>query len=209
MIATEIWRELSWIKVELVNWKYSLDLAAHILRVVTPTTWRENMKNYWYEIENVSQYEKENPDNIKYNFWKVNTYIPSEYSSPVERSESWTTLCSKTARLNLSRLWVEWDINRWTSAKESFGMYNWDISQFPPIEDTWAVVADFYLDASAKNAEYGHRVAAFKDGGQWYILDPYYNIVKWVDNRKPISAEIYISVMSAKWRNMWWAHYFA
>jgi len=208
LLATEVSRELSWMKFELVDWKYSLNIASNILRAVTPTTRKENMKDYWYDLESINKYYKENPDTIKYDFWKVNNYIPSEYSSPVERSSSWTTLCSKTARLNLSRLGVEWDINRWNSAKESFNMYNWDISNFPPSEESWAVVADFYLDASTKNAEYGHRVAAFKDWNNWYVLDPYYDIVKGVDNRLPVLAETYISTMSAKWRKMWWAHYF-
>lgn len=208
-LSTEVSRELSGHKVDLVNWIYDLNLASAILRELTPTTWKENLKDYWYDIDLINQYEKDHPENIRYDIWKVNNYIPAEYSAPVEKSDSWTTLCSRTARLNLSRLWVEWNINRGSSARESFNMYGWDISSFPPNWDTDALVADFYLDASSKNAEYWHRVAAFKDKWSWYILDPYYDIVKWVDNRLPVPAETYISVMESKGRKMWWAHYFS
>ncbi len=50
------------------------------------------------------------------------------------------------------------------------------IQPFPPANNTDASVADFYLDASSANAQYGHRVAAFQREGQWYVLDPYYSI---------------------------------
>jgi len=38
------------------------------------------------------------------------------------------------------------------------------IQAFPPANNTNATVADFYLDATSTNAQYGHRVAAFQRG---------------------------------------------
>lgn len=129
-------------------------------------------------------------------------------SEPAERSSTWVTLCSKTARLNLEKMGVENPL-RWSSARESYNMYGrqWD-TWFPQ----WSSdkrVADVYIDASPRNAQYGHRVAAFQDNGQWYILDPYYRI-PWheSDRQAPIPAESYLNHMcGTKGRKFWGAQY--
>jgi len=130
-------------------------------------------------------------------------------SNPVERSSKGTTLCSKTARLNLIDLWVN-SPNRWGSAKSSFQQYNRDeISWFPP-SDTTAVVADLYLDASPWNRQYWHRAACFKQDWEWFVLDPYYKI-PWYENSRtsPIPADAYLNHMQNRLgRNIWWAAYF-
>lgn len=143
------------------------------------------------------------------NIWEIPDWFVSRSA---ETSSSWTTLCSKTARLNLSRLWVQ-NVHQGSSAKDSFRMYPSDVIQpFPPTNSTDAKVADFYLDASSGNAEYGHRVSAFEQWGKWYVLDPYYNVmwVTWSARNNPIPAERYIEYMKAKSppREFWWAAYF-
>jgi len=129
-------------------------------------------------------------------------------SEPAEKSASWVTLCSKTARLNLSKMWVEKPFQG-ASARASYQMYGkgWDTG-FPQWAE-WKKVADVYLDASPKNAKYGHRVAAFEDGGSWFILDPYYKIPGHESDRQgPIPAESYLNHMcGTKWRKFWWAQY--
>ena len=122
------------------------------------------------------------------------------------------TLCSKTARLNLARLGLT-SINQGSSAKASFEQYPSNrIGDFPPRGENDAKVADLYLDASSKNAHYGHRAAAFNEGGQWYVLDPYYgdNILGASSRNNPIPAEQYISYMRDKqWRRIWGAAFFS
>jgi len=138
--------------------------------------------------------------------------IPDNFvSSKAERNPSTqVTLCSKTARINLSRLWVQ-NVHQWSSAKKSFDKYPWDMIQaFPPKNSTDAKVADFYLDASLKNKQYGHRAACFKIDGKWFVLDPYYKIPWYTNDRTgPIPAETYIDHMQNKLgRRIWWAAYF-
>jgi hypothetical protein len=122
-----------------------------------------------------------------------------------------TPQCSMVARQNLEAFWLT-SINRWASAKASFEMYPSNkITSFPPAAWSDAKVADFYLDASEKNAEYGHRVAAYESGGQWYVLDAYYQTPGYSDTRAPIKAEDYIAMMESKTpaRKFWWAAYFS
>lgn len=134
-------------------------------------------------------------------------------SSPAETNpETGVTLCSKTARINLANLWVQ-SPNSWSSAKASFEIYPSErISVFPPVGNSEAKVADFYLDASSTNAQFGHRVAAFQQNGQWFVLDPYYPVPWYESNRRwPIRAEDYVSYMRTKSppRELWWAAYFS
>ncbi len=202
MISTEL------AKISGSN-KSDLESTSKVLRRLTPTTWQESLKDLWFKEEEVKQYVAKNPDNSKFSFWEIDSYTPAEYSFPAERSDSWTTLCSRTARKNLANLWVKWDINQWSSAKASFDIYGWDVLAFPPKWETDSKVADLYLDASPKNKDYGHRVAAFKEWNQWFVLDPYYKIWNW-DTRLPIPAEQYVNTMQTQhWRKFWWAHYFA
>ena len=94
------------------------------------------------------------------------------------------TQCSRTARFNLNRLGVN-NIRQGSSALASFELYPSDkISEFPPKGPSTAKVADFYLDASAKNAKFGHRVAAFQQNGDWFVLDPYYPVPGYESNRR-------------------------
>jgi hypothetical protein len=89
---------------------------------------------------------------------------------------------------------------------------SWDTS-FP----TWSSgdqFADVYLDASPKNAQYGHRAAAFKDWDAWFILDPYYTIPvpgksgETYNKQIGVPAEDYLNHMcETKWRKFWWAQF--
>jgi len=134
-------------------------------------------------------------------------YTGNMRSYPAERSASWTTLCSKTARLNLQRCWVS-DPHRWSSARASFNMYGGQADTAFPTSNRDARVADVFIDASPANAQYGHRVCAFKQWENWMIMDPYYNIPGHGRGVNPIPAETYLNHMcGTKWRRFWWAHY--
>ena len=125
----------------------------------------------------------------------------SWYSSWIERSSTWTTLCSKTARLNLSRLWIK-NPAHWSSAKKSFESLSWKESLAVVLWNSKYTVADIYLDASENNKEYWHRAVARKEWDKWYIYDPYYNI-SW---RDWVEANTYIKHMEeVKWRRFWQA----
>ncbi len=142
------------------------------------------------------------------NLWEIPSGIQS---SPAERSPSETPLCSKTARLNLGMLWLT-EVHQGSSARDSFQMYPSErISPFPPAWNSTSKVADFYLDASLENAQYGHRVAAFKQGNEWFVLDPYYSIPGYENNRNgPIRAQDYLNHMQGTLgRRLWGAAYFS
>ena len=133
----------------------------------------------------------------------------SRRSEPAERSASGTTLCSRTAFKNLTKLWAS-NPPRGASARESFQMYGKDgDTGFPKsAEAQGATIADLYVDASPKNAKYGHRVAAFKEGNQWFVLDPYYSIPWYSDRQGAIPAEVYLNHMcGSKGRKFWGAQY--
>jgi len=125
----------------------------------------------------------------------INDFTPAEFSVSAETSESGTTLCSRTARLNLMRMWV---VNppAWWSAKASFDAYEKWAMPFPPEWSNWAKIADLYLDATPKNKQYGHRVAAFEKDWKWFVLDPYYKLPVVWRTRQPIPAETYVNIMT-------------
>ncbi len=133
--------------------------------------------------------------------WTRSVPTPSGYTTPQ---------CSMVARQNLQEFWLS-SVNRWASAKASFEMYPSErITAFPPAPWSDAKVADFYMDASERYAQYGHRVAAYESGWQWYVLDPYYSTPWYSDTRAPIKAEDYMAMMESKDppRRFWWAAYF-
>lgn len=199
-ISTEVtkvpWYEKTW-----------LEATANVLRYLTPTTWKQSLVELWYDNTSIESYYEANKDDSKFDSWKLENFTPAEYSYPAERSESGTTLCSRTARKNLERLWVD-SPSTWWSAREAYTNLWSPKDAFPPSESD-AKVADFYLDASAKNKQYGHRVAAFKwESWQWFVLDPYYSIWN-TRSRMPIPAETYVSEMRSKWHATWWAKYYS
>lgn len=131
--------------------------------------------------------------------WEINLWWV--LSSPAERSESGTTLCSKTARLNLTNIWIS--APQWSSAKASFDMY--DSSRITKTFDNNAKVADIFLDASPKNREHWHRAVAINNWWSWYVLDPYLPIWWNPPTRQPIPLETYMNHIQSRWREFWWA----
>jgi hypothetical protein len=206
-LATDIHRSLSW----STKWtgKYTLETATKIFRYTNPTTWKEWLEKYGFKKEEIAEYDAKNPDTRSYKLGDMEDFIPAEYSLPAEKSESGTTLCSRTAFMNLERMGVK-NPPRWWSARQSFDAYGKPAAEFPPRWNSEAQVADLYLDASQKNKQYWHRVAAFKKGENWYVLDPYYPLPGWIGRtRQPIPAETYISAMTHHYgKNIWWAHYY-
>jgi hypothetical protein len=197
-IATEI-TKISWYG------KTWLEEVAKVLRRVTPTTWEWSLKELWFDKEAIETYSKSKKDDSMYDMQNLRDFPPWEYSYPIERSASWTTLCSKTARLNLEKLWIK-NPSTWSSAREAYDNLWSPKDPFPPAK-TDAKVADVYLDArSEKNKDYGHRVAAFQKEGQWYVLDPYYSMF-W-NTREPIPAQKYIDTISDK-QKVWWVKYYS
>ncbi len=107
--------------------------------------------------------------------WKINS-LPKQYSS------SGTTLCSQTARLNLNRLWINVPsgdadsvFGQYRGGGGGGGMLKFDSGGFNP--PAGATVADIMLDTPQLpkyKRDYGHRFAAYKEGGKWYAIDPYY-----------------------------------
>jgi len=106
---------------------------------------------------------------------KINS-LPKQYSS------NGTTLCSQTARLNLNRLGLSVPsgdadsvFGRYRGGGGGSGMLKFDSGGFNP--PAGATVADIMLDTPKLpnyGRDYGHRFAAYKQGGKWYALDPYY-----------------------------------
>lgn len=198
-ISTEVtkipWYDKTW-----------LESTANSLRYLTPTTWKQSLGELWYDKASIDSYHESNKDDSKYDSSKLENFTPAEYSYPAERSESGTTLCSRTARLNLSKLGVD-SPSTWWSARAAYENLNSPKDIFPPTNSD-AKVADVYLDArSDKNRQYGHRVAAFKwENWQWFVLDPYYSMF-W-NTREPIPAEHYVRTVWDK-QKVWWAHYYS
>jgi hypothetical protein len=205
-LATDIHRSLSW--SPKISWKYPLETATRIFRYTNPTTWKEWLEKYGFKKEEIEEYDTKNPDKKMYNLGGMEDFVPAEYSLPAEKSESGTTLCSRTAFMNLERMGVKNAPRGW-SAKQSFDLYGKSAMEFPPRWNGDAQVADLYLDATPKNKQYGHRVAAFKKWENWYVLDPYYAL-PWIGRtRQPIPAETYVSAMRNHYgKNIWWAHYY-
>lgn len=106
---------------------------------------------------------------------KINS-LPKQYSS------RGTTLCSQTARLNLNRLGLSVPsgdadsvFGQYRGGGSGRGMLKFDSGGFNP--PAGATVADIMLDTPklpSYGRDYGHRFAAYKQGGRWYALDPYY-----------------------------------
>lgn len=106
---------------------------------------------------------------------KINS-LPKQYSS------RGTTLCSQTARLNLNRLGLSVPsgdadsvFGQYRGGGGGGGMLKFDSGGFDP--PAGATVADIMLDTPKLpwySRDYGHRFAAYKDGGKWYAIDPYY-----------------------------------
>jgi len=210
IIAADIGRALSAMPR---GWdRYPIETASKIAQKATPTTWQETLEKYGYKKEEITLYRERNPEKIQqYNLAWLNDFTPAEYSYPVERSESGTTLCSKTAWLNLQKLWVTGH-PRLGSANKSMEAYGSNISTtYPPSGWQDALVWDFYLGwkwGSENFQKYGHRVAGFQKDGQWYILDPYYKI-NWVNTRQPIAIEDYSANIARQWKNFKWVKYFS
>lgn len=205
-LATDIGRSLSGIK--RITGNYDIGTSIKILRKVNPTTWKDGLEKYGFKKEEIDDYDKKNPDTTRYNLDGINDFTPAEYSAEVEYSESGTTLCSRTARNNLTKMWIE-NPPTGGSARAAFDSYGKSAMPFPPEWANGAKVADLYLDATPKNAQYGHRVAAFEKNGKWFILDPYYKLPDIGTTRQPIPAETYISIMTNQFhKKIWWAHYY-
>ncbi|NVP17658.1 hypothetical protein HUU51_02980 [Candidatus Gracilibacteria bacterium] len=186
--------------------KTGLEATANSLRYLTPTTWKQSLGELGYDKASIDSYHESNKEDSKYYSSKLENFTPAEYSYPAERSESGTTLCSRTARLNLSKLGVD-SPSTGGSARAAYENLNSPKDIFPPTNSD-AKVADVYLDArSDKNRQYGHRVAAFKgENGQWFVLDPYYSMFG--NTREPIPAEHYVRTVGDK-QKVWGAHYYS
>lgn len=120
-------------------------------------------------------------------------------SAPTYKNpKTWVTLCSRTARENLQKLWIKFPV-QWATARDSFRLYWKQAEKFPPKYSSKSV-ADLYLDASSANKEYWHRAIWVKINGEWFVLDPYYT-----KTRNPVPANEYLTTM--KWRynrKIWW-----
>ncbi|MCH2188351.1 hypothetical protein MK079_00800 [Candidatus Gracilibacteria bacterium] len=122
-----------------------------------------------------------------------------------ERSRNGTTLCSRTARLNLQEKLGIQDAAHGSSAKESFGAIKGKENFSENLQDLFSRtdinVIDLYCDASPKNREYGHRAVAVREGGNWKIYDPYYKVANGING---VDAQEYITHMQQqKGRTFW------
>ncbi|MDQ1343893.1 MAG: hypothetical protein QG650_613 [Patescibacteria group bacterium] len=105
-------------------------------------------------------------------------------SGPAERSQTGSTLCSKTARENAERIFgVSLRRGDAIDVQNSYGptglRQSSDPSRSPteisaglPPSDPKANFADVF---TGSKSEYGHRCVAFKKNDAWYVLDPYVN----------------------------------
>ncbi len=137
---------------------------------------------------------------------QLNNSLPYELSSPIEISESGTTLCSKTARLNLEKLGIQ--APRWASAFDSMRLYpEARLATLGHIPTDANAIDIFSSALNPKNSSYWHRAVAFKTSWNWFVLDPYTRTPwrEWWSReqlRKPIPLDDY----SAK-RNIHWVVY--
>lgn len=203
---------LNWVKKvrldELIHWWQKLSITKKNWNKINIVWWKSNKWEQTYLIEwtnkrvTINDWDKIQPYDKKINdinndfFEKTDWFKPPIVSAPTYKNERWITLCSKTARENLTNLWCK-DIKQWSSAKKSFEQYWKKAETFPP-KNNWAKIFDLYMDASPKNREYWHRAIWVKIDGEWKVLDPYYN---WT--RNPVSAESYLAKMRWKWRKIW------
>lgn len=110
------------------------------------------------------------------------------------------TYCSRTARKNLYRLWINRKlIPVWESAIASMHLY-WDkknyVNDLNDIPKS-ANVLDLFIDTRSK---YEHRAAAYSSWWNWFVLDPY---IKSKSNMKnptlPIPFAEYINFKKLIW----------
>jgi len=210
--STEILRAMSQNKEATQSGKYSIETSAEIFKRLTPASWEKSMWDSGFSSDDINEYKQ----NVKYhevNFAKEYwNNLPWEFvSHPAEKSVHWTTLCSKTARLNLYRLWVPYTaVAKWTSALKAFNSLWGSIqkSNFTNLEWQDWDIADIYCEASSeKNKEYGHRLAGQKIDGKWFVLDPYLPILGYKTTQL-IPLEAYTSYQHNRGRKMWWAKIF-
>lgn len=185
----------------------SFHVLAEILKKVVPTSWKETLQAYGYSEAEITKHDKKHPDTVLYNMNPLNRFLPAEYSSPAERSEKGTTLCSRTAQKNLARMGVK-NPPGGGSARIAFHSYGKAPAKLPPEGGQDARIADIFLDATPKNAEHGHRAAAFKKNNQWYVLDPYYEMPGMGHTRRPIPLATYVNKFKQLGRKIWGAHYY-
>lgn len=144
--------------------------------------------------EGASRYKDELRTALK----QLNNSLPYELSSPIEISDSWTTLCSKTARLNLEKLWIE--VHQWASAFDSMRMYDeQELSSIQHIPADANVIDIFSAALNPNNHSYWHRSAAYKMNWEWFVLDPYTRFpsrVWWTheQRRKPIPLAEFMQI---------------
>jgi hypothetical protein len=127
-------------------------------------------------------------------------------SFPAERSDKWTTLCSRTAYKNLTQtFWISLDPNKskWdaNTIRDNYKA-TWELNtNFP--STNWNVAELFCK--SLKFPQYWHRAVAFKDNWIWYVLDPYLKVTGWKTTRDPIPWNTYRSFLDRVGRTFYWA----
>lgn len=102
--------------------------------------------------------------------------IPWVWSASMEFSDSWTTMCSRTAVINASQFWLS--LPKW-DARAVENSYWASVSRFW-VDTPWEV-ADVFSNSS-RYPQYGHRAIAKRFGNEWYVFDPYLRID--LDKRK-------------------------
>lgn len=213
--ATQISRVLDGEKWADTQWdKYDIQLAAKIMSELNPSDFTQQLKEYWYTQEDIENawvhqtLEDYSTKMLPFSREQLASVPGAITSNKAERDSSGTTLCSKTARLNLQKLWL-YNVPHWSSAKQSFDQYeSQDIippKDLPPLKDSSIAVLDLYLDASPKNRLYWHRVACVKLGWSWAVLDPYYPIPNIWRTTRPIPFEKYMDFMNQRGQRLWWA----
>lgn len=150
--------------------------------------------NNWAQI---LQFDESNMYNINQNE-KTEGFKWPILSERATKSARWVTECSKTARLNLEKLWCPSPIKRW-NAKDAFNQYSQTPDKIFPPKDESAKLMDLYFDASPKFRQYWHRAVWVKISWEWHVLDPYYT-----KTRNPVPANQYMSLMNSLGRWFWW-----
>lgn len=167
----------------------------------------------WYEViaESISWNYEAVGEIVNGIFRKFISFF-SVKSSPIERSQRWTTLCSKTAQINAKKFWIilpSWNAKEWVHApiqdkthfvntinKVQNGNKCIEIEKCAPDS---ANFADISVESDTPNwKKYGHRAVAFKtDNWMWFILDPYYkSFSKGTTTKEPMQLNDY----SRHWR---------
>lgn len=166
---------LVWPKTQKEVFKSNNILAAHI----------KNRKKA-EKKENVKTKESISTNNNVASFSKYIDSLPAE--------KKWNmTYCSRTARKNLYRLWIDRkDVPHWPSALDSMKLYTTDryddISEIPSDSN----VVDLFIDTKSR---YEHRAAAYLKWWEWFVLDPYF----WNNSTSPIPISKYLSTKKVLW----------